>query len=147
MLSLEQIRSLESKVTKAVTLLASFQEENKILKSRLAQYETRIEELEFMIEEFKEEQGEIEQGIISALEHLDTLENAVGGLAQPAAAVPRPSAPPVASAPAAPQPAMAESTPAPIAPEPEFAVEPASTVESPEDEAGFKNENQQLDIF
>jgi len=82
MLSLEQIRSLENKVTKAVKLLETYREENRLLKSRLSQYEARIEELEFMIEEFKEDQSEIEQGIISALNHLDSLEDAVGGLKQ-----------------------------------------------------------------
>jgi len=67
---------LESKVQKAVAMLGSLQEENSLLKSRLGEYETRIDELEFLIEEFKEEQTEIEQGIISALNKLDSLESA-----------------------------------------------------------------------
>lgn len=80
MISLEQIRSLETKVHKAVSLLTAAQEENRLLRSKLGTYENRIEELEFMIEEFKEDQSEIEKGIISALNHLDHLEDAVGGL-------------------------------------------------------------------
>ena len=80
MISLEQIRTLETKVHKAVSMLTAVQEENQLLRSKLGTYENRIEELEFMIEEFKEDQSEIEQGIISALNHLDHLEDAVGGL-------------------------------------------------------------------
>lgn len=80
MISLEQIRTLETKVHKAVNMLTAVQEENQLLRSKLGTYENRIEELEFMIEEFKEDQSEIEQGIISALNHLDHLEDAVGGL-------------------------------------------------------------------
>src|SRR5690554_2822463 len=76
MISVEQIRLLESKVQKAVGMLAALQEENRVLKSRLAQYESRIDELEYMIEEFKEDQSEIEQGIISALNKLEGLEAA-----------------------------------------------------------------------
>ena len=75
MISVEQIRLLETKVQKAVSMLATLQEENAVLKSRLSKYESRIDELEFMIEEFKEDQTEIEQGIISALNKLDGLES------------------------------------------------------------------------
>jgi len=80
MISLEQIRTLESKVHKAVNMLTAAQEENQLLRGKLSAYESRIEELEYLIEEFKEDQSEIEEGIISALSHLDQLENAVGGL-------------------------------------------------------------------
>ncbi len=83
MISLEQIRSLESKVYKTVELMSVLQAENKLLKNSISKYEVRIEELEYMIEEFKDEQTEIEKGIISALTHLDSLEDAVGGLKQP----------------------------------------------------------------
>ncbi|WP_052078360.1 cell division protein ZapB [Spirochaeta lutea] len=73
MISVEQIRLLETKVQQAVSLLANLQEENKTLRTRLSKYEERIDELEFLIEEFKEEQSEIEQGIISALNQLNEL--------------------------------------------------------------------------
>ena len=76
MISVEQIRLLESKVQAAVATLSSLQEENSMLKSKLTDYEKRIDELEYLIEEFKEEQTEIEQGIISALNKLDSLESA-----------------------------------------------------------------------
>jgi chromosome segregation ATPase len=76
MIRVEQIRLLESKVQKAVSLLSSLQEENTLLKTRLGEYEKRVDDLEYLLEEFKEEQQEIEQGIISALNKLETLETA-----------------------------------------------------------------------
>jgi len=76
MIRVEQIRLLESKVQKAVSLLSSLQEENSLLKTRLGEYEKRVDDLEYLLEEFKEEQQEIEQGIISALNKLETLETA-----------------------------------------------------------------------
>lgn len=74
MIRVEQIRLLETKVQKAVSLLSSLQEENTLLKTRLGEYEKRVDDLEYLLEEFKEEQQEIEQGIISALNKLETLE-------------------------------------------------------------------------
>jgi FtsZ-binding cell division protein ZapB len=123
MISLEHIRTLESKVTKAVATMAALQEENSQLKAREAQYKTRIEELEFMVEEYREDQSEIEQGIMQALQHLDNLENAVGGLKnQPEAIQPvRNAEAPVAPATPAPM-APAESAPS-ISPEPVSAAE------------------------
>lgn len=76
MIRVEQIRLLESKVQKAVSLLSSLQDENSLLKTRLGEYEKRVDDLEYLLEEFKEEQQEIEQGIISALNKLETLETA-----------------------------------------------------------------------
>jgi chromosome segregation ATPase len=73
MISVEQIRLLETKVQQAVSLLSNLQEENRTLRGRLGKYEERIDELEFLIEEFKEEQSEIEQGILSALNQLNEL--------------------------------------------------------------------------
>lgn len=87
MISLEHIRQLQDKVNKAVYHLGNLQaekdllaEENDLLRGKIHSYETRITELEAFIEEFKSEQSEIEMGIISALKHLDTLEEAVDEL-------------------------------------------------------------------
>ncbi len=77
MVSLDQIRLLESRVHKAVRRIESLQDENDTLRERLARYEKRIEELEVLINEFKESQSEIEQGIINALSQLDDLEDQV----------------------------------------------------------------------
>ena len=77
MISLEQIKQLESKVHGAVARLKTLTSENMTLKKRLEQYEARIGELEELISEFKNDQDEIEQGIVAALSQLDSLEDAV----------------------------------------------------------------------
>jgi chromosome segregation ATPase len=77
MISLEQIKQLESKVHGAVARIKTLTSENMTLKKRLEQYEARIGELEELISEFKNDQDEIEQGIVAALSQLDSLEDAV----------------------------------------------------------------------
>lgn len=76
MISLEQIRLLENKVQKAVSLITGLQDENATLKQKQSEYESRIRELESLIEDFRNEQSEIEQGIVSALNRLEDLEAA-----------------------------------------------------------------------
>lgn len=77
MISLEQIQLLESRVMKAVRRIETLQSENDTLRERLERYEKRIEELEVLINEFKDGQSEIEQGIMNALSQLDNLEDQV----------------------------------------------------------------------
>ncbi|MCL2601509.1 MAG: cell division protein ZapB [Treponema sp.] len=77
MVSLEQIKLLESKVTKAVDYVKKVTEENKTLKGKLDSYQERIDELEVLIQQFKEEQSRIENGILSALDRLNQFEDAV----------------------------------------------------------------------
>lgn len=74
MIRLDQIRTLEERVKKAVALIDDLKEENRSLKDKLGSYHNRITELEVLIEDFKRDQGEIEQGIISAISQLDSLE-------------------------------------------------------------------------
>lgn len=96
MVSLEQIRQLESKVHGAVARIKGLVTENTTLKGRLSQYEKRITELEELISAFKTDQDEIEQGIVAALSQLDTLEDAVADQTAPASSHARtgPSPPP-----------------------------------------------------
>jgi len=77
MISLEQIQLLESRVMKAVRRIETLQSENDTLRERLERYEKRIQELEILINEFKDGQSEIEQGIMNALSQLDNLEDQV----------------------------------------------------------------------
>ena len=79
MITVEQIQLLESRVTKAVRKIETLQDENGTLRDRLARYEKRIEELEILINEFKDSQNDIEQGILNALSQLDELEDQVTG--------------------------------------------------------------------
>ena len=56
--------------------MAALREENAALRTKLDQYGERITELEGMVSAFKEDQAEIEHGIITALEKLDEIEDA-----------------------------------------------------------------------
>jgi chromosome segregation ATPase len=77
MISLQQIRTLEAKVERAVTFIDELKRENETMKAKLESYQSRIDELEILILEYKEDQKEIELGIINALGHLDRLEDAI----------------------------------------------------------------------
>eukprot|EP01156_Anaeramoeba_ignava_P011008 Anaeramoba_ignava/a481596_5.p1 GENE.a481596_5~~a481596_5.p1 ORF type:complete len:140 (-),score=25.84 a481596_5:125-544(-) len=77
MITLDQIRQLDAKVRKAVERINDLKNENSILKAKLDGYEKRIEEFESLIDTFKQDQGEIENGIINALNQLDMLEDKI----------------------------------------------------------------------
>ena len=76
MISLEQIKTLDEKVKQAVSVIDDLRAENSKLKQNLSNYQSRIEELERLIEDFKRDQGAIEKGIIDAIDQLDKLEHA-----------------------------------------------------------------------
>jgi predicted nucleic acid-binding Zn-ribbon protein len=78
MVSIEQVRLLESRVGKAIEYVEQVTEENALLKSKLDVYQKRIDELEVLIQRFKEDQAKIEDGIISALDRLNKFEDAMG---------------------------------------------------------------------
>ncbi|MCK5198552.1 MAG: cell division protein ZapB, partial [Spirochaetales bacterium] len=69
------IKQLDHKVRKAIDKISTLNNENKMLQEKLDNYQLRIEELEVLIDTFKEDQGEIESGIIDALNQLDILED------------------------------------------------------------------------
>ena len=75
MITLDQIKQLDQKVRKAVDKISTLKNENNMLQGKLDNYQLRIEELEVLINTFKEDQGEIENGIIDALNQLDILED------------------------------------------------------------------------
>jgi len=77
MISLEQVRSLESRVEKAVALIASLRSENASMRSGLTAAESRVAELEGLIQDFQKDQARIEEGIVEALRKLDSFEDAV----------------------------------------------------------------------
>ena len=87
MISLQQIKQLETRVHSAVARIQSLTAENTTLQENLSSYERRIDELEKLVSAFKSDQQEIEAGIIAALSQLDGLEDAV---ADPATAAPQP---------------------------------------------------------
>ncbi|HPM72962.1 MAG TPA: cell division protein ZapB [Spirochaetales bacterium] len=127
MISLEQVRALESRVEKAVALIAALRAENASMRSGLSAAESRVAELEGLVSEFQKDQSRIEQGIIEALRKLDSFEDAVHeAVAQPAGRSVEP-------------PARAESAP----------VEPDIDEPSPETEpqAASTDGSDALDIF
>ena len=85
MISLQQIKQLETRVHSAVARIRSLTAENTTLKESLSSYEGRIDELEKLVSAFKSDQQEIEAGIVAALSQLDGLEDVV---ADPATAAP-----------------------------------------------------------
>jgi len=124
MITLEQIRLLESKITRAVELIRVLKEENGTLRKGLESAQKRMRELEALVDGFKSDQKEIESVILRTLHHLDELEESVhssrkvepAGKTEPAAhavphsADPRPVPPvPVAHAAAAPAPKEASA--------------------------------------
>jgi FtsZ-binding cell division protein ZapB len=93
MVTIEQVELLESKVSKAIDYVKRLSAENARLREDASRFEaeksalhgslkgcqTRIAELEVLLQGFKKDQERIEQGIISALERLNHFEDAVGG--------------------------------------------------------------------
>jgi len=84
MISLEQVRLLESRVSKAIEYVhlkdaenASLISEKADLQKKLEANQKRIDELEVHVMRFKEEQGRIEDGIIAALDRLSQFEEAL----------------------------------------------------------------------
>jgi len=94
MVTLEQVKLLDSKVSRLIGYvkkandensqlkerLNSYNkadEENTQLKERLNSYQKRIDELEVLVKQFKQEQSRIEDGILSALDRLNQFEDAV----------------------------------------------------------------------
>ena len=77
MLNLDQIKQLETRVSKAIELMQTLKDENDLLKLELHDREKRIEELENIVLVFKNDQAKIEEGIINALNHLSAFEDTV----------------------------------------------------------------------
>ncbi len=86
MVSLEQVRALETRVEKAVALIASLKNENAQLRTGLVAAEGRVAELEGLVKEFQQDQVRIEQGIVQALRKLDQFEDVVHAVADHAVA-------------------------------------------------------------
>ena len=77
MLSLDQVRLLEDRVQKAVSKIQTLTSENTHLRSELSALQTRVVELEGLVNAFKDDQGRIEEGILNALDKLSAFEDSV----------------------------------------------------------------------
>ena len=78
MISLDQLRILQSKVSMMVQKYRTIVEENELLKRKLRGYEQRVSEMESHYSTIKEDQNEMEKTILSALEELDKIEDQFG---------------------------------------------------------------------
>jgi TolA-binding protein len=74
MITLEQIRLLESKITRAIDLIRVLKDENSTLRKGLESAQRRMRELETLVDGFKTDQKEIESVIVRTLHNLDELE-------------------------------------------------------------------------
>jgi hypothetical protein len=77
MVTLEQVKLLEAKVVRAIEYVERISRENSQLQGKLDSYQKRIDELEVLIQQFRDDQGRIEEGILSALERLNKFEDAI----------------------------------------------------------------------
>jgi hypothetical protein len=77
MVTLEQVKLLETKVIRAVEYVERMSRENSQLQGKLDSYEKRVGELETVLQKVKEEQDRIEEGIFSALNLLNKVEDAI----------------------------------------------------------------------
>jgi FtsZ-binding cell division protein ZapB len=125
MVTLEQVRQLETKIGKAIDYVNRVNGENVRLLGELDGSQKRIAELEETVQRFREEQSRIEEGILAALDRLDQFEDAVNRGLSNVQAVVAAAAPTVA----------AYTDPLPAKPEPEAPVEEPPSGEAPLDEA------------
>jgi TolA-binding protein len=85
MATLENVKLLEAKVAKALEFVRQLTEannqlveENKQLREKLTANQNQINELEFLILGFKEDQQNIETSILSAIDRLNQFEDTIG---------------------------------------------------------------------
>lgn len=104
MVSIEQVKLLESRIIKAIEFIDQVTDENALLKSKFESCQKRVDELEVLLQRFKEDQAKIEDGIVSALDRLNKFEDDMdkGGAKPHAEAAPPPPAPSPAPPPAEP---------------------------------------------
>ena len=137
MLSLEQVKLLETKVANTIEYVQKVTGENSALRKKLEANQKRIDELEVLVTRFQEEQGRIEDGILAALDRLNQFEDAVEKSLAIRNKEVKPAAPPVnkVNKPPAAEPSV-EKTPA--------AGNAACSIEG---DTAEKSEKGELDIF
>jgi predicted nuclease with TOPRIM domain len=151
MITLEQVKLLESKAARAIEYVERVSRENAQLQGKLDSYRRRIDELEVVIRQFKEDQSRIEEGVLAALDRLNQFEDAIERSLSPESKKPKKTVP--AAAPVSPEPPSGPTLEA--GPKMEQEVEPEdlellnegtlSLSEDDGDKAG--SENGELDIF
>ncbi|MDR0602486.1 MAG: cell division protein ZapB [Treponema sp.] len=77
MVTLDQVKLLETRVEKAIGYVERVGGENAELREKLDSYQKRIDELEVLVQTFREDQSRIEDGILSTLDRLNRFEDAI----------------------------------------------------------------------
>lgn len=158
MITLEQIRLLESKITRALELIRVLKDENSTLRKGLESAQRRMRELETLVDGFKTDQKEIESVIVRTLHNLDELEESAAAASAAGAAgaanaggVPGSGIPVPAGAAPAPSPggARAEArAAAPGGPHASAAPSPGGPAAGAQDaDDGTTTPREELDIF
>ncbi|MCR4790056.1 MAG: cell division protein ZapB [Treponemataceae bacterium] len=83
MISLEQVLLLEQKVEGAVAKIAQLNAENAALRSRCAELTNALSAKTEQFSSFQSDQNKIEEGILKALQQLNTVENTVLSINNP----------------------------------------------------------------
>lgn len=125
MISLEQVKALETRVEKAVGLIETLRSENASLRAGLDGAEYRVLELEERIDAFQKDQARIEEGIVQALRKLDVFEDGLHAQPAPSQAESKPAAPRQNEARAQAEPTRSVATKADAEVKPESASEAA----------------------
>jgi predicted nuclease with TOPRIM domain len=144
MISLEQVKLLETKVTRVIDYVKKVTEENSRLKEKLDSCQKRVDELEVLVQAFRDDQSRIEDGILAALNQLNQVEDAIGNALSPGAET--------ATAPkettALKETTAPQETPVPAARKKPEPVKPAPGPEEEKKEAGDSGQDGgELDIF
>ena len=74
MISLDQVRTLASRVQRVITRLRQIEDENRELRERIASHEQRLAEFQQQLDRQSADSEEIERGILSTLEQLDEVD-------------------------------------------------------------------------
>lgn len=75
MISIDQLRVLQKKISLLIQKYRATQGENQLLKKKLNNYEQRVSELESHYATIQEDQGEMESAILSTLQELEKIED------------------------------------------------------------------------
>ena len=79
MLTLDQVRALEERVEKTITVINNLRKENIGLRDDIVKKQNRIAELETLIDKIKLDQVKIEESIVKALGRLENFTDIITG--------------------------------------------------------------------
>ena len=78
MVTLEQVKLLDQRITRTIDYVKKVTDENALLKGKHDSFLKRIKELEKQIQQFNDDQGQIEEKFLSAFSRLNEIEDALG---------------------------------------------------------------------